>query len=130
MGCGKSKHNDVATDNTVALKKSVTTCSDKPNETAITNAEEEKTKLIAEEKKEEKEEEPKESPNRFLSPRKNKEEEEEAVDGIVSDKSDQYFSPRVDASENNVMNVFTDKFEKVEDGGEELLKETGNGIWG
>ncbi|KAK3189795.1 hypothetical protein Dsin_029356 [Dipteronia sinensis] len=137
MGCGKSKHDGVATGNTLVTRKKCvinnTDASTKNTETDLTNS------LLVEQKegghdhKDELNNEnggggrliSKESPNRFFSSRKEDQEESSSIDGFglegKSEKSE-YLTPRQESGKESVF--FDDKFEKVDVGVEESTTTT------
>ncbi|KAK4855709.1 hypothetical protein QYF36_010084 [Acer negundo] len=139
MGCGKSKHDDVATGNTVVSRKK---CVINNTDTSKKSAETDLTKSLVVEQKEGGHDHhtyelnnenggggrliSKESPNRFFSSRKEDQEESSSIDGFglegKSEKSE-YLTPRQEAGKESVF--FNDKFEKVDEGVEESTTTTG-----
>ncbi|KAK0607798.1 hypothetical protein LWI29_020728 [Acer saccharum] len=136
MGCGKSKHDDVATGNTVVTRKKCiinnTDASKKDTETDLTKSLLVEQKEVSHDHKDELNNEnggggliSKESPNRFFSSRKEDHEESSSIDGFglegKSEKSE-YLTPRQEAGKESVF--FNDKFEKVDVGVEESTTTT------
>ncbi|KAI9195926.1 hypothetical protein LWI28_019466 [Acer negundo] len=105
MGCGKSKHDDVVTGNTVVTRKK---CVINNIDAFKKNAETDLTKSLLVEQKEE------------------DQEESSSIDGFcLEGKSEKsvFLTPRQEAGKESVF--FNDKFEKVDEGVEESTTTTG-----